>query len=470
MAEMTVKSLNATNAEIMDTIRANSSGEYHDRIPSSDQGDIRASIAALNEYQPQMNEFVDTLVNRIGLVEIKSKVWTSPLAGLKQGLLGYGDTVEELATTLIRARRYDPNTCYQDVFKCSPPDVRSNFHTINRQDTYDLTINDVMLRRAFTNERGLSQLVSSIMQTPYTSDHWDEYLITKNLFAEYEQADGFYKVKVPDATSASTHAEKVEMALQISEQVRAFADKLKFLKTDYNPEHVPTFTMPEQLYFFTTPEFKAMLDVNVLTFALNASKGDIDLRVIEIDDFNINGCQAILADEDLLKIYDTYINFESIRNPKGRSWNYFYHHDGIYSVSRFVNAIMFTSLSAAELVTPVITIDAVTLAFAEEDGVTPTSAPKGKRTRLTHAVTGTVTPEGATAPIPQGVTYAITALTGAARPKNGTYVDADGVLHVDADEVATDVTVMCTTTYLDPSKPISEQAGKTATLLVPITD
>ena len=47
MAEMTVQSLNATNAEIMDTIRANSSGEYHDRIPSSDQGDIRASIAAL---------------------------------------------------------------------------------------------------------------------------------------------------------------------------------------------------------------------------------------------------------------------------------------------------------------------------------------------------------------------------------------------------------------------------------------
>ena len=155
MAIKQVKQLHATNAQILNAIRNDASLAYQQRIPAATQGDITSTVENLMYYRPMMNEFIDALVNRIGDVVIKSKTWTNPLAQFKRGMMQYGETIEELATTLIQAKRYDPNKCYDDVFACNPPDVMSNFHSINRQDMYEITINDMLLRRAFLTDYGL---------------------------------------------------------------------------------------------------------------------------------------------------------------------------------------------------------------------------------------------------------------------------------------------------------------------------
>lgn len=473
MATKTIKTLNATNAQILNAIRTDASFAYQQRIPAATQGDITDTVNNLLEYRPMMNEFIDALVNRIGDVVIKSKVWTNPLAQFKRGMMQYGETIEELATTLIQAKRYDPNSCHEDVFKCSPPDVMSNFHSINRQDYYPLTINDMLLRRAFLTDYGLQDLVGRIMETPYTSDYWDEYLIMRNLFAEYARIDGFYKVQVPDASAASTRSEKQDDAMAITEAVRSMAGKMRFLSGQYNAAGVPTFTNNDDLVLFATPEFVAMLDVNVIAFAFNASAADFKMRVVEIDDFGIDGCQAILCDRDFFMCADTLIDFESIRNPKAISWNYWLHHHGIYSVSRFVNAVMFTTEAGTSATVPAIKATGVTLDYAEVDGVKPAFAERGGKTRLIATVQGTVAPETEGYGVPQGCTFAITANNtgvagGGVRLKTGTFVDAEGVLHVDQDEVAGNVTVTATSTYIDPAVAMGEQVYRHKDLIVGI--
>lgn len=474
MATKSVRTLSATNAQILNAIRNDASLAYQQRIPAATQGDITDTVNNLIEYRPAMNEFIDALVNRIGDVVIKSKVWSNPLATFKRGMMQYGETIEELATTLLQAKRYDPNKCYDDVFKCNPPEVMSNFHSINRQDYYELTVNDMLLRRAFLTDYGLQDLVGRIMDTPYTSDYWDEYLIMRNLFAEYAKIDGFYKVQVPDATSATTRAEKQDISMAITEAVRAQAGKMSFMNTSYNAAGVPTFTRNDDLVLFATPEFIAMLDVNVIAFAFNVSAADLNVRVVAVDTFGIDGCQAILCDKDFFMCADTLIDFESIRNPKAISWNYWLHHHGIYSVSRFVNAIMFTTEPGTSVTVPSIEVTGVELTIAPtQDGTTPTFAPRGGKLRLNANVTGTVTPETAGVIVPQGVTYGITAnntgvASGGVTLKVGTFVDAEGVLHVDENEVAENVSVTATSTYLDPAKPVGEQASKNATIIVGI--
>ena len=457
-----VKTLSATNAQILNAIRTDASFAYQQRIPAATQGDISATVDSLLEYRPMMNEFIDSLVNRIGDVVIKSKVWTNPLAQFKRGMMQYGETIEELATTLLQSKRYDPNKCYDDVFACNPPDVMSNFHSINRQDYYELTINDMLLRRAFLTDYGLQDLVGRIMEMPYTSDYWDEYLIMRNLFAEYARIDGFYKVEVPDASSAQTRAEKQDRAMAITEAVRSMAGKMRFLSGQYNAAGVPTFTTNDDLVLFATPEFSAMLDVNVIAYAFNASAADLKMRVVEVDDFGIDGCQAILCDRDFFMCADTLIDFESIRNPKAISWNYWLHHHGIYSVSRFVNAVMFTTEAGTSVAVPSIKTTGVTLDYATVDGVKPTFATAGAKTRLVATVEGTVDPETPGYSVPQGCTFAITGnnknvASGGVRLKLGTFVDAEGVLHVDSDEKAQNVTVTATSTYIDPTEPMSSQ-------------
>lgn len=466
MTTKRVTKMNATNAQVLDAIRTDASMAYQERVPAATQGGIESTINALWGYTPMMNEFIDALVNRVGDVVIKSKIWDNPLARFKRGMMQYGDTIEEIGLDLIQAHRYDPNDCMDDVFECNPPNVMSNFHVIDRQDYYPLTINDTLLRRAFLSDYGLQEMVSRVLETPYTSDYWDEYLIMKRLFVEYEKADGFYKVNVPDAAAETTREGKQDAAMAITEAVRSIAGKMRFISRSYNAAGLPVATKPTELVLFATPDFTAMLDVNVLAFAFNVSAAELNVSVVEVDDFGIDGCQAILVDEDFFMCADTLINFESIRNPKAMSWNYWLHHWGVYSVSRFVNACMFSTEAGTSASVPTIAVNSVEIDYATVDGVKPTFAQAGGSTRFVATVDGTITPQTDGYSVPQGVVWSIIASD---KPLNmRTFIDAEGVLHVWEREEATNLTIQAATTYVSPSSPISGQTAKTDTLVVGI--
>lgn len=465
MAVKTTKVLKADNRAIVNAIREGASLQYQQRIPDADKGNAREVMNNLMQYRPLMNEFADALVNRIGLVIMRSKVYTNPLARFKRGILEYGETIEEIAVQLLKARHYDPNKCYDDVWKCNPPEILANYHSITRQDTYDLTVNEMLLRRAFVDDYGLSQLVNEIMAMPYVSDETDEYLIMRQLFADYEAQWGFYKVQVPDASAATTPDERRFAAMDIVEQVRATAGDMRFMRSQYNPAGNETATAPGKLVLFCTPAFAAMLSVNVTAFAFNADAAGIPYEVVEVDDFGIDGCQAILVDEDWFVCADTYVDFESIRNPKGRAWNYFYHHDGVYSCSLFVNAVMFTTQAGTVVPGHEIKVTGVTVDYATpEGGEKPAFAAKGDKTRMQQTVAGTVTPATPGIAVPEGVVWTLTA---ADKPlKTRTFIDPEGVLHVAEDEDATQVTVTATSTYIDPSVPVAEQPSVSGSLAV----
>ena len=471
MATKTAMTLTSrSNADIINAIRTAPEFSYGERIPPATQGDITDSIKAITEFRPAMNEFLDVLINRIGLTIFKGKTWSNKLSGFKRGMLEYGDTIQELASGLITAHRYDPNREYLDVFKVNKPEVFQNFHTINRQDQYTLTVNEQMLRRAFTQSEGLATLVGQLMDAPYSSDNWDEYLIMRNLLVEYDRQDGFYRVQVPDAAAKTTVSERRDAAMQITEAVRAYAGKLQFISGLYNPMGVPTWSAPGELFLLCTPEFEAMLDVNVLSLAFNMSMADIPFHIITLDTLGIDGAQAVLTDSDFFLCADTLIETTSIFNPKSLSWNYFLHHHGVYSVSKFVNAIMFTTETGTVTTVPDIKTTGVTVDYFTDPcgGTKPTFAEKGETTRLTATVAGTVNPETDGYEVPQGVTWAITATDATPKLKAGTFIDAEGVLHVDAEETATYVTVTATSTYVDPTVAMGSQTYKSDTLNVGI--
>ena len=447
--------IQATNAAILDAIRNEASSQYQQRIPATTQGDISGTIAALQQYRPMMNEFVDSLVNRIGDVIIKSKIWNNPLASFKRGMLGYGSTIEEIYVGLLEAKRYDANDEYQDVFATNKPDVKSIFHSIDRQDMYQVTINEKLLQRAFTEETGLSQLVSAIMDAPYTSDYYDEYLIMRNMFTEYAKNNQFFKVQVPDPTNETNMKAAVR-------SMRTYANQVGFMSPRFNASNVMTHTPMEDLVVFVNTDFDAAMDVEVLASAFNMSKAEYLGKRILIDDFGIDGCQAIMADKDFFVCADTLIEFTSIYNPKALSWNYWLHHHGVYSVSKFVNAIMFTTEAGTSANTPVIALTGATLAL--EEGTL--FAPKGEDTPLVGAVQGTVTPATDGVEVPQGLVYAISASDHALA--TGTFVDPEGVLHVAEHEESTEVTVTATTSYVDAETAIGSQSAWVATLVVGI--
>jgi hypothetical protein len=447
------------NAAILDAVRGVASTDYQRRIPSADVAGVRNTIENLTkpENRQWFNEFIDVLVNRIGMTIYRSNSWTNPLAPFKRGMLEYGNTIEEVQVGLLQAHRYDPDRDYmeQTLFGRERPEVQVNFHTVNRQDFYKVTVNDVLLKRAFLENTGLSGFINELMEAPSRSDQWDEFLLTASLFREYEANGGFYKVHVPDVASDASTESDAKTALR---RMRAMAGNMRFLSTDFNPARMPSFAQPDDLMLFVTPEFNAAIDVEALAGAFNIERAQVYGKVVELPEsaIAIEGAQAILTTKDFFVIADAVYESQSQWNPANLHNNYFLHHHQVISASRFVPAVMFTTGAGTETITVRDHVTSVTVpTITDADGATVTDVPTGGLVQL--AANAVTDPDG-------GTDAVVWSVEGTSNVR--TYITQTGVLHVAADETATTLTVRARSAAVDYDNPRLDALSATVAVTV----
>ena len=434
-----------SNAELLDGIRADASFDYNSRIPAATQAGVTEVVAKLRDYRPFWNEFLNGFVNRIGAIYARSQSWTNPLGVYKKGLMGFGDSVEEYMSDLLEAHTYDPDRDYGEkvLFGQERPNVEVNYHRINRQNFYKFTVNDKMMRRAFLNEGGLAQLIGQIMEAPLKSDQYDEFLIMASLFAQNEANGGFFKVQVPDFTGLTTNEQDARDALKT---VRSLAYRMPILSRKYNAAGMPASAKPEDMVLIGTPDFLASVDVDGLAPIFHLDKATIVAeRTVAIPEeyIGIKGMQGILTTKDFFMVFDTLFENRTQPNPAGLYDNYFMHHHGIYSLSRFVPAIMLTSDSGTITISEAFTVDSVADPVVSTfDGDVVTTVNRGEIYSVSAAVTTT----------PAGYDVAVAySITGNASSK--TYVTSGGVLYVAKNETASTITLNVHTINVDPTNP-----------------
>lgn len=419
-----------SNADIIAAIRHEASSEYQRRIPDEIKADVQKTLQQLNNYTPAWNEFVAAIVNKIGLTIARNNSWTNPLARYKKGLLDAGDTVEEIQTGLIQGYVFDPRREYGEkaLFGKHIPEVQTSYHTINRESIYPLTVQRSTLQRAFLTDDGLAQFITQLMEAASTSDNWDEYLLTVNLFREYESNGGFFKVHVDDIGSPDSTDAESRRGLRT---LREYAETLPFLSRQYNAARMPVHADPEDMILITSPQFKSGLDVNGLAAMFNVSYAEVPYKthVIPKADIGIPGVEAILTTKDFFQIYDTYFNTDSQPNPAGRYENFFLHHDQIISASRFVPAIAFTTgegdvIEIAD--TPVTGVSAIQV--FDSTGAEVSAVKRGQSYTVT--VNALTTGDNSAA---------VTTLSG--KESNFTYLSQSGTFHVSIDEKSTSLKI-----------------------------
>jgi hypothetical protein len=469
MAVKDLRALAATNLQLLNLVRTDASTAYQQRIPAATQGNIADTIGALGRHETHRNEFVNALINKVGLTVFRQNSWQNPLSEFKMGQLEFGETVEDVFANITKAQRFDKQSEYEDVFAQDRPEVLAHYHQVNRQDFYEVTVSEDQLNSAFNSETGLMGMLELIMSTPNTSDSFDEYLLMRNLFAEMARLDGYYKVQIPDPQDPANVAypARKDVALTIAEKIRIESLKLGFMTSLYNVAGVTTATKIEDMCLFVTPELEALNTVNVLRDAFQRDGALPPSRVVVVDDFGIKGCHAILADKKFFVVLDKLFKMKSIENPKALSWNYFLHHWQVLSVCRFANAIMFTTLPGTSKPIPDVTLASVAVKLgADKRGIAYTYASPGLATPLLATVNGTINPDDPHYIVPQSVVWEITASD--VPLSEGTYINADGYLNVDHDEKATQVTVKATTTFMRNDVEASAQVQYSATLVVGI--
>lgn len=455
----------SNNATIINKIWLSGTNDFQQRIPEPTQGNIKATVDALFDPMNKQyyNQFIDALIMRIGDTFVHQQTWRNPLAVFKKSRMMYGDTLQEIIPKWVRAHAYVDDA--EDVFKMARPDVATWYHSVNRRDRYDITINDVELRTAFESEQGLARLISGILEAPMNSDEYDEYRIMLQLIAFFEDEYGFYKHQLTGAPSNEATGKEFLKA------VRAYAGKLAFPNTLYNSaqiEDVPVFAKPNELVLLITPDIQASVDVDTLAGVFQLDKAEIKYRTVLVDEFPLptDNCVALLTTEDFFMCKDTVYETTSIYNPKTLGTNYYLHHWGIYSVSPVVPAIMFTTQSGTVNTTVTQTVTGMT---ATIDNDTPD---KGEDTAITIALTGSLSPANVDGikVAPDAATYETVVMRDdAAVNSPATRVDNYGILHVAKSlEYGDVITVTCTSTYVNPSGTTTEYTAEvTATVTDP---
>ena len=441
------------NVAILNAIRDDGTKEYYRRIPKATQANLAQVLRSLTDNPPAYNEFIDSLVNRIGTVVTRNITWKNRLAKFKRQKIEYGDTIEEAQVGLINSHVYSPERDYleRELFGKHEAPMEVSFHKRNRQEYYPITINEAQLQAAVLNPDGLSPFVHQLLTAPTTSDEWDEFLATCALFSEYEKNGGFYHVHVPDLRATTATEADAKAALR---KMRAMAGTITFPSTRYNAAHMHVTADPGDLELFITPEAMATIDVEALAGAFNVDKANMVGRttIIPAEHFGIEGCQAIMTTRDFFMIADNKLQNTTQYNPVSLGTNYFLHHWEIISASRFTPAIMFTTGADdqhIEIQPKVASLGAGTVKDAEGNDVT--KAEPGQNVVVNFPIEGT---DVAGAEI--GVDYEVSG-----NKDRRTKIDNEGVLSIGIKETAETLTVTGTCTIVDPANP--KAAAKTAT-------
>jgi len=357
--------LNASTVDILNVIRQNASYSYQQSVPEvTSYTDIPTVGEVIYGTPALANEFINALVNRIGLVRAESAVFNNPYAVLKKGKLEFGESIEEIFVNIAKVIDYKAEKGAEREFKRTLPDVRSAFHVINWKVLYPVTIQDEDLKLAFLTIDGVTDLIAKIVESIYTGAEYDEFLLFKYLIIKGVN-DHDIKIEELENPAMTDYAKAF----------RGLSNLLPFLSGDYNAQGVKNTTPKDRQVIFMDARFNAEFDVDVLAGAFNMDKADFMGRLFLIDNFtsfdndrwetireNSTGLEevtdaelaymanikAIIMDEEWFQIYDDLVKMTQTPVNSGLYWNYFYHTWKVVSWSPFANAVAFMATTATE--------------------------------------------------------------------------------------------------------------------------
>lgn len=329
------------NETILTAAYINGSLDFQQRVPAPDKAGFDATAKFLLEPMnaKYFNEFT-ALMYQIGLTIVEQKAFTNPLKRFLKEPLYFGNSVREIAAPWIEAHAFNPSD--ETLLKTENPEYTEWFYSINREDVYPWSINQLELRKALqggADGMQLNTLVAAKTQAAMNSDEYDtmNIMLQQIAFADSNWGEGLYKKHVDAVTDQAS-------AQAFLAEIKTDFGKLKFPSKLYNSIDIPVFARPEELVLLVTPEVAAKTDVyswfnRLVGLDMNAQEG----TVVEVPQFPIPGAVAMLTTADWFQCRDSFYTVQTFMDPKSMREQYFLHHQGQYGASPYVPCIIYTT-------------------------------------------------------------------------------------------------------------------------------
>ena len=378
--------------EVLNTIRDNASQAYQDRVPEATRANLEEVGEAITDLNNAVvyNEFIGTLANMLYAPMLIKKSWSNPLGKFKKGKKTFGDTVEDVYNTFIKAQTFDQTGA--GLLTRKLPDTKVVFHRMNRQDSYVLTDSPESLAKAFKSYEGLAEYLENLFTTIRNSAELDEYILMRELFAEAYNNNAMKVVAVADPTASKQNADDFIKIVKTVSGDMTFANSnnnayLTAQSSDNKP--IVTFSkLDEQIFIIDNPT-NVSVAVDSLAYAFNKSVLEWNQTQKEvIDAFPIEGMVAALVDKNFFQVYDDLFTFREFENGLGLYRNHILHVWQTLGYSILCNAVAF--IVAEDTNSDSDISDEYTVTYTLKTGVTSTN----KRTSVLEGQTYKTTLHG----------------------------------------------------------------------------
>ena len=418
--------------QVLNTIRANASQAYQDRVPVATRNNIEEVGEAITDLNNAVvyNEFVDTLANMIYAPMLIKKSWFNPLGKFKKGKKTFGDTVEEIYNNFIKAQTFDQTG--SGLLTRKLPDTKVVFHRMNRQDSYVLTDSPESLAKAFKSYEGLAEYLENLFTTIRNSAELDEYILMRQLFEEAYNNNAMVVVSVADPQASEANAKAFIKAVKTVSGDMAFANSnnnayLTAQSDDNKP--IVTFSRKDEQVLIVDNPTDVTCNIDVLASAFNKTVVEFnDTQKEVIDAFPVDGMIACLVDRNFFQVYDDLFTFREFENGLGLYRNHILHVWQTIGYSILCNAVAFVvgedQNSDGDIA------DEYTVTYTLKSGITSTN----KRTKIVEGMSYKTTLKGETL-----ATDTVAVTMGGSTITTTAYTASTGVVKID--KVTGDITI-----------------------------
>lgn len=320
-------------------------------LPTTSIGEFATPILEMPELR---NEFVNQLVQRIVYTQIYTKYFNNPLRVLEGDRIPLGAIGQEIYVNPAKGRKFNVKD-FAGLLAQYDADVKVQYHNVNSDIQYPVTISRAKLKTAFTSWRSLEEFITSYTQSLYNGAYIDAYNLTKGLVTSAYNTNQVHIQTINKPTS------KVE-AEQFITLARTLFLNMQTPTSDFNAwaqvggygNEIITWTDPNDIIFLLRSDIASYIDVQILASSFNIDKSILLGNIIYVNDFNIYDEQnnliqdgskilGIMADKSWFRIKDQDMEMDNFYNANNRTWQYYLNLTRMYSYSLFANAVVFAT-------------------------------------------------------------------------------------------------------------------------------
>ena len=374
--------MNNALKQSLNALREISSEIYHKYVPIIDDStDISQFANPILDVPVVMNEFCDVLVNKLVYSQFESFTFNNPLRVLEGESIPLGYAGEHVYVNPAKGRGFNVNDFAGLLFKYEA-DVKVEYHTVNSDLQYPLTISRQQLKKAMTSWDNLAEFITSLSNSLYNGCYVDEFRFTKNIISgAYKENRGVIET-ITAVTTEDTAKAFVEKARELFLNFQLPSTKYNaWAKNGGAGRPITTWTRPEDIVLIIRNDVRAKIDVQSLASAFNLSYADFMGNVITVDDFDSyddegnkvfdgSAIVGMIADRSWFKIKTQDMYMESFVNPNNRTIQYYLNVIRMYNMSLFANGVIFATALPSVGATEVEIVEGSTLSLTAGDKAT----------------------------------------------------------------------------------------------------